>query len=275
MSKSPKPVAKMDEFRRIRRRQQRSRNAGLVAVILIILFITILLIGRILGQAKPTPRLMFLSQDRVIESISTRALIVRHETSIASPVNGISRPVVVEGSKVASGQKLATIWPSDQHAALRDLQKAEKDVVDAQFDLMYTEQGKELRQVYENSEQAVRSLIDQIRSGTVEADLRPLGLLETSLDLVLQKRSAELRRVHIADPKLEDLLSVYNQNFRQLGAELAEVTSTGSGLVSYRTDGLEAALRPDILLTENPERLLSFVNSTERMPLAASAGYSR
>ena len=229
MSKSPKPVAKMDEFRRIRRRQQRSRNAGLVAVILIILFITILLIDVSL-EAKPTPRLMFLSQDRVIESISTRALIVRHETSIASPVNGISRPVVVEGSKVASGQKLATIWPSDQHAALRDLQKAEKDVVDAQFDLMYTEQGKELRQVYENSEQAVRSLIDQIRSGTVEADLRPLGLLETSLDLVLQKRSAELRRVHIADPKLEDLLSVYNQNFRQLGAELAEVTSTDPDL---------------------------------------------
>lgn len=252
----------------IERRKARSRAVGMAMFVLVIMLVTVLLIIDVMQQARPQPRFIFLSEGQIDEAVRAQGLIIRDETVYTAPASGLLKPLAAEGSRIATGQKLALIIPADREEQLRDLQKIEKDLTELQIELMNSGKGSGARAVYDESHSALAGLAGLIRNDTGRGDLSRLSTYEASIEVLLEQRTGKLAAIDFRDARVTQLQSLRQQLELSLGLESGTLYGQNPGIVSYKLDGLEATLRNEIVLELPPTQVQALLSSEPEMSAA-------
>lgn len=226
----------------IERRKARSRAVGLSIFVLAIMLVTVLMILTVMQQASPRPRLIFLTEGAIDHVVASQGLILRDETVMQAPVSGLLKPTATEGSRTASGQTLALIIPEDKEEQLRQLQKAENDLVDLQMELIESGQGPGAQAIYDESAVSLGAIANLIRRDVSQEDLSNLSAYSASVSVILEQRTSQLMQVDFRDLRLEELQQVHAQLERSLGLEAGTLICPSPGTVSFKLDGLEETL---------------------------------
>lgn len=261
-----KTVIPADRLAAIERRKSRSRAIGLSIFVLFIMLITILLIIAVMQQARPRPRFIFITEGKIDHVLRASGLILRDEEVIEAPAGGLLKPVVIEGSRIASNQKLAVIIPAEKEAQLKELQKTERDMVDLQLELMQEGREAGARAIYTESNASLLPIINLIRQDSTQRDLSNLDSYSASIEVILEQRTAKLMTVDFSDPRLIELRDLRSRLELSLGMEAGTLTSHMSGLVSYKLDGREETL--------NLENMKSIVASELEQHLGGSGEFN-
>jgi hypothetical protein len=262
-----KPIS-AQRLQAIERRKARSRAIGLSIFVLAIMLVTVLLIINVMQQARPRPRFIFITEGRVDHAVRSTGLILRDDLVFQAPASGLLKPLATEGSRTARGQRLALIIPVDREEQLRELQKAEKDLVDLQIELMNSGKGAGARAIYEESAAALGSIAHLIRSDVSKGDLSNLTAYSASISVILEQRTTKLMTVDFRDARIEELQKIRNQLELSLGLEAGTLVCEQPGIVSYKLDGLE-----DQLTNVQAERIrvadyLRYIDDTEVLTMS-------
>lgn len=264
----PRTASDVERLMRIERRKARKRAIGMAILVLLVMLLTTLLIIMVMNRTKPRPRLMFIQEGSVTHSVRSSGLILRDETVFTAPAGGIVKPLATEGSRVSKGQKLALVIPESQVEKIRELQKYEQDIVDLQIELMNAGKGSGARAIYDESNAALSSIINLVRSDITRQDLSSLSGYASSMSVLMDQRSTRLLSVDFRDARIDQLRSSQNQLELSLGLDSGTIICQKPGILSFQLDGMEEPLNTDQVNAITSDQLLAYLDqsSVSRQP---------
>ena len=168
----------------LEKRRRTSRIFFLVSAILLITIIAMASILRILGRQKPQARFMFLREDSLKRSYETTALIVRDEHVLESPIEGEFVPNFAQGSRVAKDQTVGQIVAPDELNRVNEMFKAESDVIDRRYELLFGEEGSEARRIAEKKDGEINEIFTRFYALDELQDTAALRTLSEALRLI-------------------------------------------------------------------------------------------
>lgn len=234
---------------RIERRKARNRAISLSVFVMVIMLITMLLILSVMRQARPKPRFIFIQQGTIEHVVEGTALIIRDETIFNSPADGLIKPLVADGSRAARGQKLAMVIPADREDQLAELQKSENDIVSLQIELMNGGKGAGAKAIFDESASSLNPIVNLIRKDIANGTLSNISGYAMSIAFILEQRATKLQSIDFRDARLDTLKAKKSSLESALGLEAGTLICQQPGIVSFRLDGLESQLRPDLALS--------------------------
>jgi hypothetical protein len=246
---APQNKKSIERLMRIERRKARSRAVALSIFVLAIMLVTVLMIIAVMQQAKPQPRFVFIQEGEIAHKAQSTGLIIRDETIFNAPAAGLLKPLVTEGSRVASGQKLALIIPADKEEELKALQKCERDIVDLQTELMNNGKGAGAEAIFNESGASLLAIVNLVRADVVKGSLTNLSAYAASLDVILEQRTARLMKIDFKDARLDTLIQTQKSLEKALGLAAGTVVCQKPGIASFKLDGLETVLNQQMAKT--------------------------
>ncbi len=258
----PRQASDVERLMRIERRKVRNRAITMSIGVLFIMLITAVMIIAVMNQTKPRPRFMFIQEGTVEHKVSSTGLIIRDESVFTAASGGVLKPMATEGSRVARGQKVAMIIPADQQEKIRELAKLEQDIVDLQIELMNSGKGAGARAIYDETNAALSSVVNLIRSDLIRSDVSSIGGYSTSLDVLIDQRSTKLLPIDFRDSRIEQLKNTRSQLELSLGLDARTIICQQPGILSFELDGLEEQISIDSALTITPDQLQNYIGSS-------------
>ena len=256
----PRQASDVERLMRIERRKVRNRAITMSIGVLFIMLITAVMIIAVMNQTKPRPRFMFIQEGTVEHKVSSTGLIIRDESVFTAAAGGVLKPLATEGSRVARGQKVALIIPADQQEKIRELAKLEQDIVDLQIELMNSGKGAGARAIYDETNAALSSVVNLIRSDLVRSDVSSIGGYSTSLEVLIDQRSTKLLPIDFRDSRIDQLKNTRSQLELSLGLDSGTIICQQPGILSFELDGLEEKIGIDSALTITPDDLKEYIN---------------
>lgn len=247
----------------LEKRRRTSRIFFLVSAILLITIIAMASILRILGRQKPQARFMFLREDSLKRSYETTALIVRDEHVLESPIEGEFVPNFAQGSRVAKDQTVGQIVAPDELNRVNEMFKAESDVIDRRYELLFGEEGSEARRIAEKKDGEINEIFTRFYALDELQDTAALRTLSEALRLTLDQRSQDLAQVKFKDSEYQQALEHYESLRRLVENEATLVKAPESGILSYAIDGLEELTIEEVETKDNRE-IYDLLNSAPR-----------
>ncbi len=226
------------------------------------MLITAVMIIAVMNQTKPRPRFMFIQEGTVEHKIASKGLIIRDENVFTAASGGVLKPLATEGSRVARGQKVALIIPEDQQEKIRELAKLEQDIVDLQIELMNSGKGAGARAIYDETNAALSSVVNLIRSDLVRSDISSVGGYSTSLEVLIDQRSTKLLPIDFRDARIDQLKNTRSQLELSLGLDSGTIICQQPGILSFELDGLEEQISIASALTITPDELNEHISKS-------------
>ncbi len=234
------PASSVERLMRIERRKARSRAVFISTLVLTIMLLMSLAILFVMQKTKPRPQFLFIQNGELTHSVEGRALILRDDSVLSAPADGLLKPIADEGTRVARGQKLALVIPTGLETQLEELQKCELDITDLQNELMNQGKGAGARAIYNESAVALSAIVNLIRSDMLTGDLSSLPTYTASLSVIIDQRSGKLATIDFHDARLDQLLAQKTGLEQSLGLASGTLLSDRPGVVSFHLDGYEA-----------------------------------
>lgn len=229
---------------RIERRKARNRAVTLSILVMAIMLVTVLLIIAVMKQAKPNPSLVFIQEGRLAHTVQSTGLLIRDEQVFTAPTAGLFKTLVTEGSRAAKGQKLAMVIPAGKESQLADLFKCENDIISLQTELMNTGKVPGADAVYDESSASINMVVNLIRSDIARGSLTNMSAYSTTIQVILEQRTARLMDIDFNDSRLDTLEARRESLETSLGLDAGLLICQQPGIVSFHTDGLESVLTP-------------------------------
>lgn len=250
---------KLEAYKRRRVREQKNRAYGITVLLLILAVITIFMILRVMGRQRPEARYMFLTEEWLSKEVEADALIIRDETVYKSPIEGIFRSFVPQGSKVAKKADLGEILPKDKIAELRQIEKANNDVNDRRYELIEQGKGGDARRIFEAGNEAVRRNLGILYDYLILNDNSKTAEIESELRLTMEQRVEDIRSFEFEDPELERLTAYRDTLENAASGSKQTIVSEASGVFIRYVDGLESELNKETALSMTPEQLEKYL----------------
>lgn len=238
----------MRAWQRHQGREDRRRLYFFLIAILLLLSLMFYFFLRI-WQRRPEPRFMFLNNASLAQEQSADALIIREETVYATPVAGVFRPIVPQGSKVARHAVVGQIVPVSDYDLLRQLDKASNDVNDKRYELLAEGKGGDARRVFAASEEEIRRNIHILYDAMLNEQNSKALAVEDDLRLIMDQRVEDAALFTIDDEDLQNLQESLDRLEKRAANEVREITSEASGTFVRVVDGLESTLTPEKALS--------------------------
>ena len=227
---------------RIERRKARSRVILFSILVMAIMLVMSVLILVVMQKAKPRPQFLFIQNGTLTHYVKSQSLIIRDETVLNAPVDGLLKPLSGEGARVARGQKVALVIPAGLESQLGELSKCEQDIVDLQNELMNQGKGAGARAIFNESGVALSSIINLVRADMAEGSLANLPTYSSSMSVIMAQRSGKLATVDFHDARLDQLIAQRTGLEQSLGLASGTLYSDHPGIVSFNLDGFETEL---------------------------------
>ncbi|MBP1757280.1 MAG: hypothetical protein H6Q62_136 [Firmicutes bacterium] len=236
------PVSSVERLMRIERRKARSRVILFSILVMVIMLVMTVMIIVVMQKAKPRPQFLFIQNGTLTHYVEGKALILRDESVLNAPTDGLLKPLAAEGMRVARGQKIALVIPSGLETQLDELSKCEQDIVDMQNELMNQGKGAGARAIFNESAVALSSIVNLVRADLADGSLANLQTYSASLSVIMDQRSGKLTTVDFHDARLDQLIAQRTGLEQSLGLASGTLYSDHPGIVSFNLDGLESEL---------------------------------
>lgn len=207
-----------------------------IAAVILLLYVIYAIINLI---KNPTDTFL-VENGQISFEESVQGYIIRDEKVIKGEnyKNGISQ-IKAEGEKVAKGEAIYRYYTTGEDSLVQKISELDVKIRDA----MENESG-----IYTGD---IKTLENQIHDKIYQAcqvnDLQKIKEYKNELNTIITKKAKIAGEKSPAGSYLKQLITQRSEYENQLNSGSEYITSTTSGVVSYRIDGLEEVLTPDNL----------------------------
>jgi len=251
-----------EKLKAVEKRKARSRSISMIFFTLIIMLLTVVLIMNVMRSTAPKPQFMFIPEGSIEHTITSTALIVRNENTLKAPVDGVIKPVIQEGNRVAFGETIAVIFDSKSDEALAALRNCEQQIASLQIELINQGKGQGAKVIYDEADREIAYLIDLVRKDSMQKRAANIDAYKASINVIMDRRDVKLLSVEFNDSRLNELKQQKVELEKQLGIVAGTLKAKSPGMVSYYIDGLEEILTPDNLADISIEQYKEFIKNT-------------
>lgn len=239
--------------------------------ILIPIFVILVLIYAIRSLVGSHVQVETLCQGSMEDMVSTKGIVVKYETVLTPPAEGMFEPLAQEGERVASGQEIAAIYTGTVDTGLRSrLEQVKKKIAQLEGNqtnlLSFTGDMSRLEQKI--AEQTALA-IESAQSG----DMAAVSETQFVIEALCDKKAQVAGGGGTAGSLLDSLKAQKADLENQIGAAQHKMVAPTSGAFTSTVDGYEDILTPDNmteLMPQKVEELLAQDRGQEEKKDAAS-----
>lgn len=172
--------------------------------------------------------------------VPLKGVMIRKETVLKSPGNGIIIPSIQYGDRVANGSEVAAYIQSDVREVVDNYRQMEIEIlkrVVAEFD---NAAGSE-RALWEN---AIETQINKLTELSNSNDMSDADSVRNAVDRVLEAR-ARYMLDNGASSSLKNEKSELDRLRNSIEKSVSSIYASASGIVSYHCDGYEGTFTPE------------------------------
>lgn len=243
------------------RRKALINSAVAIALVLAGVLVLLFVVHHLFDYFAVKPNLEFVTNGSIEHTIGSRAIIVRNESVIASDHGGDFVTQAAEGSRVAAGQSIAMVVPSDMQTVVENLRSTQSQISDVQQELIANGLAEGADVIYNDIDQALNPIINMLRIDSIEGNLSELSSYSSSISVLLNQRELELAGLDFDDERLRVLRSDERGYESQLQNRASIINATEPGIVSFKLDGLETVLNYEVLLNADPGTIGDYINN--------------
>ncbi len=192
-----------------------------------------------------------LRMGEIEESVTVDALIVRNETVVNSPVDGIIIKNIEEGEKIRGGSTIATVLNKSSEKLLDDLKALDLRIIEAQRekaknDVFFLE---DIKDIDEKIEDRLMSVIAQADSNNISE----VKNIKKDVDELIQKKATITGDLSISDAHINSLKAEKKLLQEGINQNKSSIVSDAPGIISYAVDGCESFLNQDAISSLTPK----------------------
>lgn len=199
---------------------------GVVFIALIVIIICFVL--------KPTDKRILLKNGTIEKTEIVTAYVIKKESVIDKDIAKVMVPVVGEGSKTQKGGIIAT-YKSDEYKNYEEtLSKMDKEILELMNDLPV---------IYSSEVDAIdREIYEIVKQSIGETSYAKMQEYKQRINTYINKRANIISDLSPDGAEIRKLITKRNEYESSAKKSNDNVIATMSGLVSYKTDGLEEKL---------------------------------
>lgn len=185
--------------------------------------------------------------------VKTDAYIVRNETVINSPSDGISIRNVEEGEKIRAGEAIATVLNQSSEKLLEDLKALDLRIIEAKRektknDNFFSEDIKKLDEEIQNK------LVLIMKQSNINS-ISQTKQIKNEIDELIKKKATISGDLSYTDANIKALENEKKLLQGSINANKQNIASDSSGIISYVIDGYEGVLNSERIPDITPEIL--------------------
>lgn len=242
------------------RRKALVNSAVAVALVLAGILVLMFVVHHLFDYFAVKPNLEFVTNGSIEHTIGSRAIIVRDENVIISDHGGDFVTEAAEGSRVAAGQSIAMVVPSDMQAVVDNLRNTQSQISDVQQELIANGSAEGADVIYRDIDQSLTPIINMLRIDSIDGNLSELSSYSSSISVLLNQRELELADLDFDDERLRVLRSDERGYESQLENRASVINAPEPGIVSFKLDGLETVLNFEVLLNADAGTIGDYID---------------
>lgn len=224
--------------------------------ILIPIFALLVLIYVIRSMMGPQIRVETLRQGSMEDIISTKGIVIKHETVLQPENTGNYEPSVQEGTRISVGQEIAAIYSGNVSSDLRtrlerinnkieQIEKNQADLINFSNDIS-------------RLEQKISDQISVLIEKSARKDMAGVGSAQLVLESLCEKK-AQIAGSATGNDILNELRNQKADIEAQIGTANHRITAPAAGIFSSAVDGLEEIITPNNIAQLMPSEVDSLL----------------
>ncbi|MBR5227632.1 MAG: hypothetical protein IKV94_03245 [Clostridia bacterium] len=165
------------------------------------------------------------------------AYVIKNETIIERDKNKSLIPVVAEGHRVSNKSIIATYKSAEYDFYLAELERMDNEILGLMKDLPPVYSGE-----IESMENQIRS---ELKKAVGETSYVEMQDYINTINGLVNKRAVIVGQLAPEGSAIKELIDKRNEYETTMKSSNDNIIATDSGIVSYKTDGLEAVLKAD------------------------------
>lgn len=249
------------EIRKKSSRRKALVSSGLaVALVLAGILVLMFVVHHLFDYFAVKPNLEFVTNGSIEHTIGSRAIIIRDEDVVVSDHGGDFVTEAAEGSRVAAGQSIAMVVPSDMQTVVENLRNTQSQISDVQQELIANGSAEGADIIYSDIDQSLTPIINMLRIDSNEGNLSELSSYASSISVLLNQRELELADLDFDDERLRVLRSDERGYESQLENRASVINAPEPGIISFKLDGLETVINFDVLLNADAGTIRDYID---------------
>ncbi|GAE87714.1 HlyD family efflux transporter periplasmic adaptor subunit [Acetivibrio straminisolvens] len=197
--------------------------------------------------------------------VTTDAYIVRDETVINSPSDGISIRNVEEGEKVGAADTIATILNKSSEKLLEDLKTLDLRIIQAKREKTKNDNffSEDIKKLDQEIQRKLLLIIKQSNRNSISEAKQ----IKNDIDELIKKKATISGDLSYTDATIKALENEKKILQESINASKRNIVSNSSGIVSYVIDGYEGILNSEKIPEITPE-MLGMIKAVENNGMA-------
>ncbi|HPD01162.1 MAG TPA: HlyD family efflux transporter periplasmic adaptor subunit [Acetivibrio sp.] len=206
-----------------------------------------------------------LRMGEIEESIPVDALIVRNETVVNSPADGIIIKDIEEGEKIRAGSTIATILNKSSEKLLDDLKALDLRIIEAQREKAKNDGFfvEDIKNIDGQIEDKLMIVMAQASSNSISE----VKNIKKDIDGLIQKKATITGDLSISDAHINSLKAQKQVLQESINQNKSNIVSDIPGIISYVVDGCESFLNQNAIssLTSKDIKSIKPQNPVKKM----------
>lgn len=249
----------------MKKNKKEDKTKYIIVIMIIIILLIYAIISTINFIIKPTDT-FFVENGKISFEETVQGYIIRDETVIKGQnyKNGIAQ-IKSEGEKVAKGEAIYRYYTKGEEELIQKI---------SNLDVKIREIMEKENNIYPSD---IKTLESQIHKKIYEAsdinDMQKIKEYKKELNSIITKKAKIVGEYSPSGSYLKQLIEERSKYENELNEGSEHITTTRSGVVSYRVDGLEETLNPSNLASLSKEMLEKLKLKTgEMVPTSEESG---
>lgn len=249
----------------MKKNKKENKTKYIIVIMIIIILLIYAIISTINFIIKPTDT-FFVENGKISFEETVQGYIIRDETVIKGQnyKNGIAQ-IKSEGEKVAKGEAIYRYYTKGEEELIQKI---------SNLDVKIREIMEKENNIYPSD---IKTLESQIHKKIYEAsdinDMQKIKEYKKELNNIITKKAKIVGEYSPSGSYLKQLIEERSKYENELNEGSEHITTTRSGVVSYRVDGLEETLNPSNLASLSKEMLEKLKLKTgEMVPTSEESG---
>jgi putative membrane fusion protein len=199
-----------------------------------------------------------LIKNGIIEkSVNTECYISRDEEVILSPFNGQYIPYIREGERAAADSMIAYVIKDSSLNLLKELQEKDSNIIKEQNRKTINMEifSEDLKKIDIDISRKIDMVIEDVSSNV----FLNINRYKNEINRLIEKKAEVIGGIIIPDSYMKELQEEKQRILENINKNTYEAVSGFPGTISYKIDGLEDMLKPEIIKEITPE----FINNME------------
>lgn len=192
--------------------------------------------------------------------VTTDAYIVRDETVINSPSDGISVRNIEEGDKNGVGDTIATVLNQSSEKLLENLKALDLRIIEAKREKTKNDNffSEDIKKLDEEIQKKLVLVIDHSNNNSISA----VKQIKYEIDELIKKKATISGDLSYTDANIKALENEKKILQDSINANKRNIVSNSSGIISYMIDGYEGVLNSEKISEITPQ-ILDMIKAVE------------